>query len=163
MGVLSLLLGILIRQHKFQIGFVCWNNVTDSSVLKCLFPFLITPSHHPITFWKQNGTAALEISYKTNHAVTTWPSHCTAGNLHEEVANLCPHQNLHTERPQRLPAHAPEQGSDQRCRSAGENIRRTVLHPNGGLLLSAKKEASINPWRTWEILKYVDLRRSQSG
>ena len=87
---------------------------------------------------------SLMVFYKTKHTLT-WCSSCTLWYLLKKVENLHPHKNLHIDVYNSF-IYIAKSWKQPRCASMGEWVNKLV-HPDNGLLFSAKKKWATKPWQ----------------
>ena len=106
---------------------------------------------------------SLTVSYKVKWTLTMWSSQSKASYLPKRKESTCPHKDLYTNVHSSFVCNGPKLETTQISFSRWMDIHSWVVYPYNGILLSNKKEWTIDTcYITWMNFKIVMLsERSQ--
>ena len=98
----------------------------------------------------ENGEATLEaplaVSYKTHHNLTIWSNNHTPWYLLKGTENVCPPKTLHAD-VHRSFIHNYRNPEATKMSFGSWMDKSTAVHPNNGILCSAKKKWATKSWK----------------
>lgn len=96
--------------------------------------------------WHRHSRKEFSSLLKTNHATTIWLSNCTPGHLPQRNENWCSCKNLYTYIYSSF-IHSSQKLETTHLSFNRWIVKQNVVHPYLGILLSNKKEPTIDRWK----------------